>query len=154
MSSARATGRMLRLAGLVALLLAPASALAADAIISDVIDQQSLERVLFLCQWKSSHEVPESAPIPAVCKSAAVSIEDALLQEKQWWTFWARLNNEQALKANQQFGADFVAFQARQRLNPSLAAQLLPPGLKLPREDWRARVVRDLIQNKPAPALR
>ncbi|HEV2700827.1 MAG TPA: hypothetical protein VGV09_04295 [Steroidobacteraceae bacterium] len=135
----------LLLAALVALQLAPVSAIGAGAVIEDVIDQQSLVRVMFLCQWKSSHEVPESAPIPAVCKSGAVSIADALLQDKQWWTFWVRLNSEQAVKANQQFSADLAGFQARQRLNPALAAQLLPPSVKLPKEDWRVRVVHDLV---------
>jgi hypothetical protein len=134
----------MRLAGLITLLLAPAMTLSADYTSPDPTDRQTLERALFLCQWQSSHDVPDSAPIPAVCKSGAVSIEDAMLQDKQWWTFWARLNSVAALQANQQFSTDFVGFQARQRLKPALAGQLLPPGVKLPKEDWRVRLVHDL----------
>jgi hypothetical protein len=136
--------RVLLLAGLLAVVLAPAIARGADYTSPDSIDRQTLERALFLCQWKGSHDVPDSAPIPAVCKGGTVSIEDAMLQDKQWWTFWARLNSEQALRANQQFSADFVAFQARQRIKPELAGQLLPPGMKLPKEDWRVRLVHEL----------
>jgi hypothetical protein len=140
----------LRLAALLVLQITSVSANAAAAVIEDVVDQQSLLRVMFLCQWKATHDVPETAPIPAVCKSGAVSIEDALLQDKQWWTFWVRFNSEQAVKANQQFSADFAGFQARLRLNPMLAEQLLPPSVKLPKEDWRVRVVHDLIHGPPA----
>jgi hypothetical protein len=138
------------LGGFMVLQLAAVSASAAGAVIEDVIDQQSLVRAMFLCQWKASHDVPESAPIPAVCKSGAVSVADALLQDKQWWTFWVRLNGEQAVKANQQFSTDFAGFQARQRLNPALAEQLLPPSVKLPKEDWRVRVVHDLVHGPSA----
>jgi hypothetical protein len=150
----KAVQRQLLLAGLLTLLLAPISAFPADTVIEDVIDQGSLERVLFLCQWKGSHDVPDSAPIPAACRGSAVSIADALLQDKQWWTFWVRLNHDEAVKANQQFSTDFVGFQAAQRLNPQLAEQLLPPGVKLPNDDWRVRVVRNLVQNNSGPALR
>lgn len=141
----------LLLAALLALQLASLSAIAAAAVIEDVVDEQSLVRVMFLCQWKATHDVPESAPIPAVCKSGAVSIADALLQDKQWWTFWVRLNSDQAVKANQQFSSDFAAFQARQRLNPGLAEQLLPPSVKLPKEDWRVQVVHDLVHGPSTP---
>jgi hypothetical protein len=137
------------LAALMAVLLAPAIARGVDYTSPDSIDRQTLERALFLCQWKSSHDVPDSAPIPAVCKGGTVSIEDAMLQDKQWWTFWARLNSAEALKANQQFSADFVAFQARQRINPQLAEQLLPPAMKLPKEDWRVRLVHELTSRPP-----
>ncbi|HTC53409.1 MAG TPA: hypothetical protein VK700_15850 [Steroidobacteraceae bacterium] len=133
------------LAGLLVLVLAPAHALA-DYASPDAIDRQTLERALFLCQWKSSHEVPENAPIPAVCKSATVSIEDAMLQDKQWWTFWARFNSEEALKANQQFSADFVAFQARLKIKPELAQGLLPAGIRLAKDDWRVWLVHQLAQ--------
>lgn len=141
--------RVMLLAAPLVLGFAPVSALPAGAVIQDVVDQDSLVKVMYLCQWKGSHDVPESAPIPAVCKSGAVSIADALLQDKQWWTFWVRLNSEQAVKANQQFSEDFVAFQARLRVNPTLAQQLLPPSVKLPKEDWRVRLVHDLVH---APA--
>jgi hypothetical protein len=134
------------LTGLLILLLAPAIALSADYASLDPIDRQSLERALFLCQWKSSHDVPESAPIPAVCKSGSVAIEDAMLQDKQWWTFWTRLNNEQALKANQQFSADFAGFQARLQVKPELAQDLLPPGIRLAKDDWRLWLVHTLAQ--------
>jgi hypothetical protein len=146
---AHADRRLTLLAGLTMLLLAPAIAPSADYVTPDPEDRQSLERALFLCQWKSSHDVPDSAPIPAVCKSGAVSVEDAMLQDKQWWTFWTRLNTQEALKASQQFSSDFVAFQARQRLKPELAGQLLPPGVKLPKEDWRVRLVHELASRPP-----
>lgn len=119
---------------------------AADFTTTDAIDQQTLERALFLCQWKTSHDVPDSAPNPAVCKGGAVSIDDAMLQDKQWWTFWARLNPEEALRANQRFSADFVAFRARQQQKPELAQDLLPPGIKLPKEDWRVWLVHQLLR--------
>ena len=135
-----------------AALLAGAAALASADPQPQASDRQNLERALFLCQWKGSHDVPESAPIPAVCKSSAVSTEDALLQDKQWWTFWARLNPDQAQQASQLFSTDFAAFQARQKLQPQLALQLLPAGLKLPPDDWRVRLVRQL--SRPVSAAR
>lgn len=127
---------------------APGSAIlqAADFTATDAIDQQTLERALFLCQWKNSHDVPDSAPNPAVCKSGAVSIDDAMLQDKQWWTFWARLNPAEALQANQRFSADFVAFRSRQQQKPELAQDLLPAGIKLPNDDWRVWLVHQLLR--------
>ncbi|HTC45353.1 MAG TPA: hypothetical protein VK696_09925 [Steroidobacteraceae bacterium] len=136
---------------LVAAILATACAYvgasAADLPGPDAIDQQTLERALFLCQWKSSHAVPDSAPTPAVCKSGAVSVDDAMLQDKQWWTFWARLNPDEALKANQAFSADFVAFRARLKLKPERAQDLLPPGIQLLKDDWRLKLVQKLRAN-------
>src|SRR5580698_6960074 len=113
-----------------ALLVAPA-ARAADYSVIDANDRDALERALFLCVWRTDHEVPENAPIPAVCRSTTVSIDDALLQSKQWWTFWARQNLDEAQRANARFGADVLAFQARQRQQRELATQLLPQGIKL-----------------------
>jgi hypothetical protein len=127
---------------------------AQDDATTDAIDQDTLERALFLCQWKINHDVPDDAPNPAVCRSSAVSTDDAMLQLKQWWTFWARLNNEEALKANQQFSADFAAFHARLQVKPQLANDLLPPGIKLQQGDWRLRLIRELTRrySKPAPS--
>lgn len=146
MRSAKTHQRMMLFAGLVVVMLAPTHALA-DFAGSDAVDRQTLERALFLCQWKSSHDVPDSAPIPAVCKSTVVSIEDAMLQDKQWWTFWTRFNSEEALKANQQFSADFVAFQSRLKVKPELAQSLLPPGVRLAKDDWRVLLVHQLAQH-------
>jgi hypothetical protein len=123
------------------------AASAADLSAPDAIDQQTLERALFLCQWKNSHTVPDTAPTPAVCKSAAVSVDDAMLQDKQWWTFWARLNPDEALKANQSFSTDFVAFRARLKLKPERAEDLLPPGIQLLKDDWRLKLVHKLKAN-------
>jgi hypothetical protein len=110
----------------------------------DSVDQQTLERALYLCTWKTLHEVPETSPTPAVCRRAAVSVDDAMLQDKQWWTFWARLNPEEALKANQNFSADFAGFRSRVQVNPELAEQLLPPGIKLRKGDWRLWLIHKL----------
>ncbi len=110
----------------------------------DSSDKDALERALYLCVWRTSHDVPEDAPVPAVCRSTTVSIDDALLQSKQWWTFWARLNLEEAQRANARFGADVLAFQARQRQQRELAIQLLPQGIKLAKDDWRVLLVREL----------
>jgi hypothetical protein len=132
-------------------LLFSAPTLAADYTSTDAIDRQTLERALFLCQWKLGHDVPESAPNPAVCRSAAVSIDDAMLQDKQWWTFWARLNPDEALQANQRFSSDFVAFQARLTLRPELAEELLPPGVKLLKDDWRVWLVKRIARDAGAP---
>jgi hypothetical protein len=118
---------------------------------TDAIDQQTLERALYLCQWKLDHDVPDSAPNPAVCRSSAVSTDDAMLQLKQWWTFWARLNPEAALKANQQFSADYAAFHSRLTVKPELAAQLLPPGIKLEKGDWRLRLIQELTRRYSRP---
>jgi hypothetical protein len=126
---------------------------AQDDATTDAIDQDTLERALFLCQWKLNHDVPDNAPNPAVCRSSAVSTDDAMLQLKQWWTFWARLNSDEALKANQQFSADYAAFHARLQVKPELARDLLPPGIKLQQGDWRLRLIRELTRrySKSAP---
>jgi hypothetical protein len=129
-----------------AMVLSATATLAETDATPDAVDQETLERALFLCQWKISHDVPDSAPNPAVCRSSAVSTDDAMLQLKQWWTFWARLNPEAALKANQQFSADYAAFHSRLTVKPELAAQLLPPGIKLERGDWRLRLIRELTR--------
>jgi hypothetical protein len=110
----------------------------------DATDKVALERALFLCQWRISHGAPDNAPTPAVCTSAAVSVDDALLQTKQWWMYWARFDNAGVVKGNNRFGEDFLAFQSRQRQQPSLAAQLLPPGIRLPKQDWRVLLVEEL----------
>jgi hypothetical protein len=140
------TSRIL-VAGMLTIACACAVAPAADLSGPDAIDQQTLERALYLCQWKSSHTVPDTAPTPAVCKSAAVSVDDAMLQDKQWWTFWARLNPDEALKANQAFSTDFVAFRARLKLKPERAEDLLPPGIQLLKDDWRLKLVQKLKAN-------
>jgi hypothetical protein len=134
-------------AGILAIACASAGASAADLSAPDAIDQQTLERALYLCQWKTAHTVPDTAPTPAVCKSAAVSIDDAMLQDKQWWTFWARLNPDEALKANQSFSTDFVNFRARLKLKPERAQDLLPPGIQLLKDDWRLKLVRKIKAN-------
>ncbi|MEJ0008048.1 MAG: hypothetical protein WDM77_17200 [Steroidobacteraceae bacterium] len=110
----------------------------------DGSDKDALERALFLCTWRVDHAVPENAPTPAVCRSAAVSIDDALLQSKQWWMYWARFDNGAVVKANTQFGGDFLAFKARQRRTPALADMLLPPGIRLAKDDWRVQLVQEL----------
>jgi hypothetical protein len=120
------------------------AAVATDFASIDSSDKDALERALYLCVWRTSHDVPEDAPVPAVCRSTTVSIDDALLQSKQWWTFWARLNLDEAQRANARFGSDMLAFQARQRQTPQLATQLLPQGIKLAKDDWRVLLVREL----------
>jgi hypothetical protein len=119
-------------------------AVATDFAAIDSRDKDALERALYLCVWRTSHEVPDDAPVPAVCRSTTVSMDDALLQSKQWWTFWARLNFDEAQRANARFGADVLAFQARQRQKPELATQLLPQGIKLAKDDWRVLLVKEL----------
>jgi hypothetical protein len=126
------------------LLVAALLCIAVTAVHADAIDQETLERALYLCQWKLNHDVPDSAPNPAVCRSSVVSTDDAMLQLKQWWTFWARLDPEAALKANRQFSADYAAFHSRLTVKPGLAAELLPPGIKLEKGDWRLRLIREL----------
>jgi hypothetical protein len=115
---------------------------------TDSTDKDALERALYLCVWRTSHAIPEHAPIPAACTAVAVSIDDALLQSKQWWTFWARLNTDAAVQANARFGTDLQMFQARQRQTPQLAAELLPQGVKLPDDDWRVLLVRELMARR------
>jgi hypothetical protein len=145
-TSAACVRNAFAVAAALATLATAAVAAAPDYTTTDATDQQTLERALYLCQWKTSHDVPDTAPTPAVCKSAAVSIDDAMLQDKQWWTFWARLNPEQALKANQSFSADFTAFRAQLKLKPERAQELLPPGIRLAKDDWRLWLVHKLTQ--------
>ncbi len=135
--------RIVQLAVLAALL-AALTARAADYFVIDPNDRDALERALFLCVWRTDHAVPENAPVPAVCRSHTVSIDDALLQSKQWWMFWARADADGVVKANTQFGEDFVAFQARQQREPELADELLPPGVALSKADWRVVLVQEL----------
>jgi ABC-type glycerol-3-phosphate transport system substrate-binding protein len=147
--------RAMAVAALMAMAASAAAALAEDDATTDAIDQDTLERALFLCQWKTAHDVPDKAPNPAVCRSSAVSTDDAMLQLKQWWTFWARLNPEAALRANQQFSTDYAAFHSRLTVKPELAAELMPPGIKLQQGDWRLRLIRELTRRygKPAPPV-
>lgn len=133
---------------LAAVLCAIPVAHASDYGAADANDKDALERALYLCVWRTSHAVPQNAPIPAVCTSAPVSIDDALLQNKQWWTFWARLNTDAATQANARFGTDLQMFQARQRQTPQLAAELLPRGVRLPDDDWRGLLVRELMARR------
>ncbi len=71
-------------------------------------------------------------------------------KSKQVWTFWARLNTDDAVQANARFGADLQAFRARQRQRPQLAAELLPQGIKLPDDDWRVLLVQELARRATA----
>ena len=151
MSIAESALSVLATTVVVALALSATATLAENDATTDAIDQQTLERALFLCQWKLDHDVPDNAPNPAVCRSSAVSTDDAMLQLKQWWTFWARLNPEAALKANQQFSADYAAFHSRLTVKPELAAQLLPPGIKLEKGDWRLRLIQELTHRYSKP---
>ena len=96
------------------------SAGAADYSISDLNDADTLERSLFVCLWRSGHGVPDGAPSPVVCTTAAISTDDAVHETKQWWTYWARFNTQDAVKAKMRFNDDFLAFQARQRRQPEL----------------------------------
>ncbi len=141
--------RSIKAGWIAALLGAMPAAHASDYAATDADDKDALERALYLCVWRTSHATPQNAPIPAVCTSAAVSIDDALLQSKQWWTFWARLNTDEAVKANARFGADLQTFQARQRRQPQLAAALLPQGGTLPDDDWRVLLVQELLARRP-----
>lgn len=125
---------------------------AADDAVTDPGDQDTLERALYLCQWMLDHDVPENAPNPAACRSSVVSTDDAMLQLKQWWTFWARLDPDGALKANQQFSADYAGFQSRLQLQSQLAQQLLPRGITLQSTDWRVRLIRELTRRYSQPA--
>jgi len=138
--------RAMAIAAVMAMAVSATAGLAEDDATTDAIDQDTLARALFLCQWKVDHDVPDNAPIPAVCRSSAVSTDDAMLQLKQWWTFWARLNPEAALKANQQFSADYAAFHSRLTVKPELAGELMPPGIKLQKGDWRLRLIRELTR--------
>ena len=113
--------------------------------VADSNDAVTLERSLFLCQWRAGHGAPDGEPSPVVCTTAAISTDDAVHETKQWWTYWARFSSpEDAMKAKIRFNADFQAFQARQRKMPQLAQQLLPQEGQLPGDDWRVLLVRDL----------
>ena len=127
-----------------AVLLALGAAAGASDPIGDAGERDGLERALFLCQWRSGHGAPDGAPAPAACRSAAVSVEDALLQTKQWWTFWARIDRAAAADGRVRFNADFAAFRAERLRHPQTAALLLPPGIGLRDADWRAALVREL----------
>ena len=129
----------------VALFSAIATAQVGDYSIADLNDAVTLERSLFLCQWRVGHGAPDGEPSPIVCTTAAISTDDAVHETKQWWTYWARFSNaDDAMKAKIRFNRDFEAFQARQREMPDLAAQLLPQAGQLPHDDWRVLLVRDL----------
>jgi hypothetical protein len=113
--------------------------------VADSNDAVTLERSLFMCQWRAGHGAPDSEPSPVVCTTAAISTDDAVHETKQWWTYWARFSSpEDAMKAKIRFNADFQAFQARQRKMPELAQQLLPQASQLPGDDWRVLLVKDL----------
>jgi hypothetical protein len=113
--------------------------------VADLSDAVTLERSLFLCQWRAGHGAPDGEPSPVVCTTAAISTDDAVHESKQWWTYWARFSSpEAAVKAKIRFNADFEAFQARQRKIPDLAQQLLPQAGQLPGDDWRVQLVKAL----------
>lgn len=121
-----------------------AAAHALDYSLADLDDADTLERSLFVCLWKTGHGAPDGEPSPVVCTTAAISTDDAVHETKQWWTYWARFNTEEAVKAKIRFNDDFLAFQARQRQQPDLAQLLLPKGGKLPGDDWRVLLVAKL----------
>jgi hypothetical protein len=119
--------------------------------VADLNDAVTLERSLFLCQWRVGHGAPDGEPSPVVCTTAAISTDDAVHESKQWWTYWARFSSpEDAMKAKIRFNADFQAFQARQRKMPELAQQLLPQAGDLPGDDWRVVLVKDLTARAEA----
>ncbi len=120
------------------------AARAVDYSLADANDADTLERSLFVCLWKTGHGAPDGAPSPVVCTSAPISTDDAVHETKQWWTYWARFNTDEAVKAKIRFNKDFLAFQARQRQQPDLAQRLLPQAGQLPRDDWRVLLVAKL----------
>jgi hypothetical protein len=131
------------------------TARAADYTLADSNDADTLERSLFVCLWKTGQGVPDGEPSPVVCTTATISTDDAVHETKQWWTYWARFNTDEALKAKIRFNDDFLAFQARQRRTPELAWLLLPQGDKLPRDDWRVQLIQQLTaraQTRHLPA--
>lgn len=145
MASFRNSGRwILTAAAGAAMLCALGNARAADYDATDSADRDTLERALFLCQWRTGHGAPDGEPTPVVCTTAPISTDDAVHETKQWWTFWARFNTEEAAKAKIRFNEDFLAFQALLADQPQLAGQLLPQGAKLPGDDWRILLVMDL----------
>src|SRR5271169_6006922 len=91
---------------------------AIDYTLADLNDTDTLERALFVCLWRTGHGAPDREPSPVVCSTAAISTDDAVHETKQWWTFWARFNTQDAMKAKIRFNDDFLAFQARQRQQP------------------------------------
>lgn len=142
---------MTALAAFACALLTTVVASAADYTIADLNDADTLERSLFLCQWRSGHGAPDGEPSPIVCTESAITTDDAVHETKQWWTYWARFTSpEDAMKAKIRFNSDFLAFKARQRAMPDLALQLLPAAAQLPQDDWRVALVRDLIARAQA----
>jgi hypothetical protein len=119
--------------------------------VADLNDAVTLERSLFLCQWRVGHGAPDGEPSPVVCTTVAISTDDAVHETKQWWTYWARFSSpDDAMKAKIRFNADFQTFQGRQKRIPDLAQQLLPQGDALPRDDWRVVLVKDLTARAKA----
>lgn len=121
------------------------AARAADYSLKDSNDADTLERSLFMCLWRSGHGAPAGEPRPVACTTAAITTDDAVHETKQWWTYWARFDTDAAGEAKIRFNDDFLAFQARQRQQPALAQLLLPPGGKLPGDDWRVLLVQQLM---------
>ncbi len=117
---------------------------ATDYSTADSIDKDNLERALFLCKWKAGHAAPTDAPNPLACTGAVVSVDDALLQMKQWWTHWFRMDGDAAARGKIQFNDDVLAFQKQQHEHPELAAELLPQSAMLPENDWRVLLVEEL----------
>jgi hypothetical protein len=142
--------RLLAAAVCAGLLCAMPAAQAVDYTLTDLNDADTLERSLFVCLWRTGHGAPDGEPRPVVCTTAVISTDDAVHETKQWWTYWARFNTEEAGKAKIRFNEDFLAFQARQRQQPGLAQLLLPPGGKLPRDDWRVVLVEALTARAEA----
>ena len=116
-----------------------------DYTLADLNDADTLERSLFVCLWKTGHGAPDGEPSPIVCTTAAISTDDAVHETKQWWTYWARFNTDEALKAKIRFNDDYLAFKARQRQKPDLARTLLPQADQLAPSDWRVRLVNELM---------
>ncbi|HEY1899059.1 MAG TPA: hypothetical protein VGG49_04610 [Steroidobacteraceae bacterium] len=133
-----------------AILCALSVAQAADYTLADLNDADTLERSLFVCLWKAGHGAPEGEPSPVVCTTAALSTDDAVHETKQFWTYWARFNTADAVKAKIRFNDDFEAFQARQQEQPDLAQRLLPQGGALPKDDWRVLLVQQLTARAKA----
>lgn len=118
---------------------------AADYTLADLNDADTLERSLFVCLWKTGHGAPDGEPSPVVCTSATISTDDAVHETKQWWTYWARFNTDEAVKAKMRFNDDYLAFKARLRQQPDLARTLLPQADRLAPDDWRVRLVHELM---------
>src|ERR1700722_17164966 len=119
---------------------------AVDYTVADLKDADTLERSLFLCQWRLGHGAPDGEPSPMVCTTAPISTDDAVHETKQWWTYWARFNTGEAVKAKIGFNNDFLRFKARHRQQPQLARRLLPQAGQLPRDDWRVLLVQRLTR--------